>query len=51
MKRYELIVIWECNDKNIYTYWSYEKAQKAMDAMKMAFGNQIQWTGIREVNK
>ena len=43
---YELIVIWETGEKNVYEYNSEQDAQQGEANMKMAFGNQIQWTGI-----
>lgn len=46
--RYELIVIWETGDKEVHSYKSKEKAKEADKGYKMAFGNQISWTGIRE---
>lgn len=45
---YQLIVIWETGEKEIYDYVSREEAEKAELNMRMVFGNQIQWTGINE---
>lgn len=45
---YELIVIWDDGQKEIVEYPTEEKAREIEDGMKMAFGNQIQWMGIRE---
>ena len=44
--RYELIVIWETGEKEIHPYASREETEQAADGYKMAFGNQISWTGI-----
>lgn len=43
---YELIVIWEDGEKQIYNYDTDIEARKGADNMKMCFGNQIAWTGI-----
>ena len=45
---YELVVIWENGDKDVYEYENEELAIKAGDNMMMALGNQIQWFGIRK---
>lgn len=45
--RYELIVIWTTGEKEIHTYNSEDEAYKRADGYKMAFGNQISWTGVR----
>lgn len=47
MNTYELVIIWEDNEKQIYEYDTAEEAQKGADNMKMAFGNQIQFTCVR----
>lgn len=47
MRKYELIVIWSTGEKEVHEYNSREKAKKAEQGYKMAFGNQISWTGIR----
>jgi len=44
---YELIVIWETGEKNIYKCQTEEEAEKAEKGFNMAFGKQIYWTGIR----
>lgn len=43
---YELIVIWSTGEKDVYDYETREEAEKGAKNMKMAFGNQVQWTGI-----
>lgn len=47
--RYELVVIWETGEKEIYAYTTRERAEKTGSEMKKVFGNQITWTGVREV--
>lgn len=44
---YELVVIWDNGDKNVYEYATEEKAEEGAERMKMAFGHQIAWTGTR----
>lgn len=46
--KYTLIVIWQDGYKEEYDYNSYEDAAEHMKGFKMAFGDQISWTGIRE---
>lgn len=45
---YELIIIWEDGDKNIYKYNTEDEARKGERNMRMAFGNQISWSGVRK---
>lgn len=44
---FELVVIWENGDKDIYPYETREAAEHGAENMRMALGNQIQWTGVR----
>jgi hypothetical protein len=44
---YELVVIWETGEKNIYPYRTEADARTGERSMRMAFGNQIAWSGIR----
>lgn len=46
--RYELVVIWTTGEKEVIECKDREHAEKAERNMRMAFGNQIGWTGIRE---
>lgn len=46
-KDYELVVVWDTGDKNIYEYRTEEEAENGAERMKTAFGNQIVWTGTR----
>ena len=43
---FELIIIWNTGEKEVYTYDSREEAEKIEAGYKTAFGNQIQFTGI-----
>lgn len=44
---YELVIIWETGEKEVYSYTSREKAEMTGREMKKVFGNQISWYGIR----
>lgn len=44
---YELVIIWTAGEPNIYEYATLEDATQAGENMRMAFGNQIEWLGIR----
>lgn len=46
--RYELVVIWSDGNKDIFLYNSREEAEQGARNMRMACGNQIQWTGVRK---
>lgn len=45
---FELIVVWQTGEQNIYSYENKEEAMRGADRMRMAFGNQITWTGVRK---
>ncbi len=45
---FELVVIWETGEKEVHAYATEEEARAAGDGYKMAFGNQISWTGTRK---
>lgn len=45
--KYELVIVWEAGERNIIEYESQELAEKAEQRYKVAFGNQIQWSGTR----
>lgn len=45
---YELVVVWEDGTKDIFEYDDYQGAAQGADNFKMAFGNQVQWCGVRE---
>lgn len=47
-RMFELVVIWEDGDKNIYPYESEELAKQGQRNMCMAFGRQIAWSGVRK---
>ncbi len=44
---FELVVIWENGDKDIYEYPTEEQALKAGENMALALGRQISWYGVR----
>lgn len=48
MNGYELVIIWESGEKEVYAYRTRERAEKTASEMKKVFGNQISWTGVRE---
>ena len=45
--KYELCVVWHGGDLDIYEYPTEEEARKGGENMKMAFGNQVCWYGVR----
>lgn len=44
---FELVVIWENGDKDIYEYPTEEQALKAGANMVLALGAQVAWYGVR----
>ena len=46
--KYELLIIWTTGETNTYKCDTKEKAEEAEGNMRMAFGNQIAWSCIRE---
>lgn len=46
-KDFELVVVWDTGDKDIYEYRTEEEAEKGAERIKMACGNQVAWTGTR----
>ena len=47
MTLYELVVVWDTGEKDIYTYNTLDEAEQAGRDKKVALGNQIAWTGTR----
>lgn len=45
---FELIVVWDTREQNIYSYETEEEAMRGAGRMRMAFGEQIRWTGVRK---
>ena len=45
---FELVVIWQSGDRDVYSYTTREAAEKAGSGMKMALGNQIAWWCVRK---
>lgn len=48
---YELVIIWESGEKNIYHYDDRETAEEREKGFHTAFGNQISWSGIRRATQ
>lgn len=47
---YELVVIWETGERDVFGYRTEERAERAGQEMKMVFGNQISWVGVRRAS-
>ena len=45
---YELVIIWDNGDKDIYEYLTEKEAERGELGMRMAFGNQISWSCVRQ---
>lgn len=45
--KYELVVVWDSGDKEIYEYPTKEEAETAKRGFETAFGNQL-WVCVRE---
>lgn len=45
---YKLTIIWCTGEKETYDYTTREEAEKAELGMRTAFGNQIDWSCVRE---
>lgn len=46
--KYEVVIIWESGEKEIWTYDTEEEAELSSKECKMIFGEQITWIGIRK---
>ena len=44
---FELVIIWSTGEKEVYGYDTEARAEDAGQNMKMVFGNQISWYGVR----
>lgn len=44
---FELVIVWDSGETNVYEYATEEKAEQAGANMKMALGDQIAWYGSR----
>ena len=42
---FDLIIVWDSGEKEVYTYSTREEAEKAAAGYKIAFGSQV-WTAI-----
>lgn len=45
---WELIIIWDTDETDVYEYETEAEAEAAGRNMKMALGNQIAWYGVRK---
>ena len=45
--KYELIVIWETGEREVFEYDSEKEAREACNDFRMIFGNQVTWAGTR----
>lgn len=43
---YKLIIVWSTGEKSIEHFKDYSEADQAEKNMKMAFGNQIEWSCV-----
>lgn len=48
MKVYELVVIWETGEKEVYEHMTKEEANRSLKYLQTVFGKQISWMGIRK---
>ena len=48
MNKYELVIIWTSGEKDVHEFESREAAEHAERGYKTAFGNQIEWTCVRQ---
>lgn len=46
--KYEVVIIWTTGEKEVHHYDDKHTAERAEAGMKKAFGNQIEWSCIRE---
>lgn len=45
--KFELVIVWETGERDVYEYGDRESAEKGAAGMRMALGNQIRWSGVR----
>lgn len=45
---YELVIIWETGEKEVYPFKTEEQAEQGGRNMRKAFGKQIEWYGVRK---
>ena len=45
---YELVIVWSSGETEVFKCPDKESAEKAERGYKKAFGNQVEWSGIRE---
>lgn len=44
---YELVIVWQAGEKDFFKYNTREEAERAGENFKIAFGNQVEWYGVR----
>lgn len=49
MAKVEVVIIWDTGEKEVHQYDHILEAKMVKHGYEVAFGNQIQWIGIREV--
>lgn len=47
--RFELVVIWDDGEKEVFSYPTEAEAKEAEDGYHKSFGNQLKWTGVRRM--
>ena len=48
--RYEAIIIWFTGEKEIHQFKTEAEARACCKRYVMAFGDQVDWSGVREVH-
>lgn len=48
---YEAIIIWVTGEKEYHRYKTEKEADKCCKNMVKTFGDQVEWTGTREVKR
>ena len=48
MAKVEVVIIWDTGEKEVHQYDHILEAKMVKHGYEVAFGNQIQWIGIRE---
>ena len=46
--KYEVVIIWETGEKEVWAYATEEEAELSCKECKMVFGEQISWIGTRK---
>ena len=48
MYTHELVIVWSNGDLSVYPYKSKADAERGEESMRMANGNQIEWSCVRQ---